>query len=41
VDLEFIYTALDRLMIDYTDVLIIDLTGQKSHYKETACHIEE
>ena len=40
-DLEFILTALDRLMISYEDVLIIDLTGQKSHYKETACHIEE
>jgi ABC-type nitrate/sulfonate/bicarbonate transport system ATPase subunit len=40
-DLEFILTALDRLMISYEEVLIIDLTGQKSHYKETACHIEE
>jgi len=40
-DLAFILTALDRLMISYEDVLIIDLIGQKSHYKETACHIEE
>jgi ABC-type lipopolysaccharide export system ATPase subunit len=41
VDLGFIFTALDRLMIAYEEVLIIDLTGQKSHYKETACHIEK
>lgn len=40
-DLEFIFTALDRLMIDYQDILIIDLSGQKNRYKETACHIEE
>lgn len=41
VDLGFIFTALDRLMIAYEEVLIIDLLGQKSHYKETACHIEK
>ena len=41
VDLEFIFSALDRLMIAYEEVLIIDLLGQKSHYKEIACHIEK
>lgn len=39
-DLGFILDALDCLMISYQEVLIIDLIGQKSHYKETACHIE-
>ena len=41
IDLSFLLDALDRLLISYQDVLIIDLSHQKSHYKESACLIEE
>lgn len=40
-DLSFILDALDRLLVSYQDVIIIDLKHQQSHYKESACHIEE
>lgn len=40
-DLGFLLDALDLLLVPYQDVLIIDLTHQQSHYKESACHIEE
>ena len=40
-NLNFILEALDALLISYQDVLIIDLAHQRSHYKESACHIEE
>lgn len=40
-DLSIILDALDRLLISYQDVLIIDLMHQQSHYRESACHIEK
>ncbi len=40
-DLNFITDTLDKLLISYEDVFIVDLKHQQAHYKETACHIKK
>ncbi len=39
--INFILEALDKLLIPYQRIIIIDLDNQKSRYKEVSCHIEE